>query len=239
MPSRERSTFSGNSGSGVYGTTVGTAAGVWGDLKGPGYAGVLGRTFTQGRGVYGQAWQGSGEGVYGEVVPADSAAAGVHGFTNGTGSGVMGESKSGYGVYGVGHSGAGVWGTSRSTGVWGDLTGPGYAGVLGRTFSAGTHGRGVYGQVWKGKGEGVYGEVVPAGSSAAAVHGNTNGTGPGVLGRSAKGRGMVAFSNVAQLQLIPSTASTHPATGQSGDLFVDKQNRLWFCHGGGAWTRVA
>ena len=233
-------TNSGSTASGVVGTTVGGGAGVWGDMMGTGYAGVLGRTLTAGRGVYGQAWEGTGEGVYGEVIPTDSTAAAVHGVTNGTGPGVMGESKGGgYGVYGIGHQGAGVWGTSAGTGVWGDLTGPGYAGVLGRTYDDKTGGRGVYGQVWKGRGEGVYGEIVPTGNGSAAVHGHTNGSGPGVLGESVQGRGIVASGNVAQLQLKPSNVATHPTNGEAGDLLVDKSIRLWFCQGGGQWTRIA
>jgi hypothetical protein len=43
----------------------------------------------------------------------------------------------------------------------------------------------------------------------------------------------------AQLRLVPSTATTHPASGTLGDLFLDKNTRLWFCKGGSTWKQIA
>ena len=42
----------------------------------------------------------------------------------------------------------------------------------------------------------------------------------------------------AQVNLQPSAAATHPASGQAGDLFVDKNHRLWFCKGA-TWKQLA
>ena len=40
-------------------------------------------------------------------------------------------------------------------------------------------------------------------------------------------------------KLVPSAATVHPASGQMGDLFVDKTGRLWFCKGGTLWKQLA
>jgi hypothetical protein len=41
------------------------------------------------------------------------------------------------------------------------------------------------------------------------------------------------------LRLVPSTATTHPASGAAGDLFLDHSNRLWLCTGGTSWKRFS
>ena len=56
------------------------------------------------------------------------------------------------------------------------------------------------------------------------------------------GRGGQFSGKKAQLRLIPSTATTHPAAGQAGDLFLDKTARLWLCTIAGnpaTWKRVS
>jgi hypothetical protein len=55
----------------------------------------------------------------------------------------------------------------------------------------------------------------------------------------ATGRGAQLSGGAAQLQLMPSTASTHPSGGKLGDLFLDKSGRLWFCKGGTTWKQIA
>lgn len=55
----------------------------------------------------------------------------------------------------------------------------------------------------------------------------------------AKGRGVKIHSDVAHMRLAPSSKSTHPASGQAGDLFVDAAKRLWFCKGGASWHQLA
>jgi hypothetical protein len=79
-----------------------------------------------------------------------------------------------------------------------------------------------------------------------------NRVGPGVLGLSAtavgveghshSGRGASFAGGVAQVQLRPGSLSSHPTSGQAGDLYVDSSARLWFCKKGGAhatWKQVA
>ena len=53
---------------------------------------------------------------------------------------------------------------------------------------------------------------------------------------------MVASGKLAQLQLKPGKTATHPTRGQTGDLYVDRSARLWFCQAGGAtatWVQIA
>jgi len=57
--------------------------------------------------------------------------------------------------------------------------------------------------------------------------------------RERRAGGVVASGNIAQLQLKLSTAAMHPKTGEAGDLFVDKSNRLWLCQGRSQWTKLA
>ena len=90
---------------------------------------------------------------------------------------------------------------------------------------------------------------VHAGQSGPAVQAASYGNGAGVISYSAYGTGIVATAgngrggiftgSVAALQLMPSTAPTHPATGQPGDLFVDAAHRLWYCLGGSGWKQLA
>jgi hypothetical protein len=89
-----------------------------------------------------------------------------------------------------------------------------------------------------GKGHAVTGEINNAGGVGSAVFGTTNGAGAAVQGRSAKGVGAKFEGKVAQIQLVPSTATTHPATGSSGQLFVDSFHRLWYCVAGNHWKQL-
>ncbi len=61
----------------------------------------------------------------------------------------------------------------------------------------------------------------------------------GVRGTSPLGRGGVFRGGAAQVRLQPSTSTSHPASGQKGDLYVDSNARLWFCKGGTTWVRLA
>jgi hypothetical protein len=56
---------------------------------------------------------------------------------------------------------------------------------------------------------------------------------------SAEGRGAVLAGGAAPLRLLPAHEDDHPDTGRAGDLFVDAERRLWFCHGGDDWTQLA
>jgi hypothetical protein len=103
--------------------------------------------------------------------------------------------------------------------------------------------------VGEGDNLGVYGAARADGSGvrgrgAIGVEGvgptGVRGVGEGGPGISATGqRGGVLAGDVAQLRLEPAAAATHPALGETGDLFVDASGRLWFCRGGSDWHQVA
>ena len=76
-------------------------------------------------------------------------------------------------------------------------------------------------------------------SAATAAKGITAGSGPGVEGSSAHGVGGRFEGSTAQVHLVPSAASAHPAVGSPGQLFVDHSNRLWYCNGGTTWKQLA
>lgn len=78
-------------------------------------------------------------------------------------------------------------------------------------------------------------------NSGAGVAGTNTTTGPGVHGTSTHGRGGLFAGGAAQIQLAPA-GSTHPASGQRGDLFADSAGRLWYCKTTGAkatWHQIA
>jgi hypothetical protein len=75
---------------------------------------------------------------------------------------------------------------------------------------------------------------------------NNTGSGFGVVGVGGSlGRGARLSGGAAALQMLPSTASTHPTTGKVGDFFVDSTARLWFCQKassgttGATWKQIA
>jgi len=133
----------------------------------------------------------------------------LNAFTLGTGAGIWGSTEGASGE-------AGVKGTAENAG----------AGVLGQSDSYGTD-------------PGVSGEAVNASGSGDGVRGTADGTGAGVRGISSKGRGGIFKGKKAQLQLVPSSAQTHPPKGRPGDLFVDKSATLWFCKTASTWVQLA
>jgi hypothetical protein len=181
-----------------------------------------------------------GTGVHGETRSASSGSIGVEGVsphgigvsgksTNGTGvSGTGGSSSPGVGVVGTGNTG--VSGTGV-TGVSATGTGPGGVGV-----SAFAPDLGVTATSSDPSGIGVQG--IALGSGGRGVVGSSS-AGTGVQGTSSSGRGGIFTGGPAAIQLTPSTASTHPASGQAGDLFVDAGHNLWFCKGGSIWVKLA
>lgn len=78
-------------------------------------------------------------------------------------------------------------------------------------------------------GAAVVGLISLSTGTSNALDGTTHGSGAGVFGNSAKGRGGVFAGLAAQVRLRPSSMSTHPASGMAGDLFVDSAKRLWLC----------
>ena len=84
--------------------------------------------------------------------------------------------------------------------------------------------------------------VTNAGTGAGVYAANSNATGltDAIIGAGgAKGRGGKFRGGAANINLQPSTASTHPASGSMGDLFADKTGRLWFCKGKTVWKQLA
>ena len=77
--------------------------------------------------------------------------------------------------------------------------------------------------------------------SGAAVKATNAGPGTCVQAISTDGRGGSFSGGPAQIQLMPGTGATHPASGKTGDLYVDKTARLWFCKVGGTkatWVKI-
>jgi hypothetical protein len=162
--------------------------------------------------------------------------AAIRGINNQAGQGVEGHSVSGHGVHGTAGSGMGVYGFSSSgpsiygfhyangNAIWGFTNDPdgGWASVAGSHNGGGP---GVLGENTN-RGHGTWGRAL--GSSGA-----------GVFGESTNGRGGIFQGKKAQIRLNPSTASTHPPGGSTGDFFVDANKRLWFCKGGTNWVQLA
>ena len=90
-----------------------------------------------------------------------------------------------------------------------------------------------------GTGNAIAASVSNPKSNASAAKIATNGTGAALEASSSAGVGAKLAGKTASLQLIPSPAPTHPASGAAGSFFVDQANRLWFCSGGPSWHRLA
>jgi hypothetical protein len=197
--------------------------------------GVEGSGGGSGAGVVGT---GLHNGVIGDAISTeggDIAAAGVLGLTGSTSQfsgGVVGSNSGGHG-YGV--IGFAANGTPRAA-VYGCDQIPAETHLPGSS----------------GAGPGVHGDVRDPANPSPGVLGDTKGDGAGVSGRSEQGVG-AAFSiavdegghaltvqnDMAQLELVPAAnANSHPVSGKAGQLFVDKQARLWFCQGGTSWKRL-
>ncbi len=75
----------------------------------------------------------------------------------------------------------------------------------------------------------------------ATIKAVNSGTNSGIHATS-NGRGGVFGGTLAQIQLSPGSGATHPKGGSRGDLYADKNGRLWFCKKGGTtatWHQVA
>jgi hypothetical protein len=172
----------------------------------------------------------------------------------------------GFGVHGVGVNGAGVVGGTAGSGpgirayvepgasgsalqavtlepnnssptVMALQGGIGH-GVYSHIENAKNESRAVYGRTM-GTGHAVLASVVNAQSPTAALKATTQGSGPGVEAVSGAGVGATFAGKAAQVQLVPSSDSGHPSSGQAGQLFVDRASRLWFCRGGSDWQQLA
>jgi hypothetical protein len=83
--------------------------------------------------------------------------------------------------------------------------------------------------------------VAPASPAKTGVYGYAaqDAGSVGVRGTAPSGRGGIFKGDAAPLKLVASSSVTHPASGQRGDLFVDKSGRLWFCKAGTTWKQLA
>jgi hypothetical protein len=178
-------------------------------------------------GVYGQANQGGSVGVFGKSGPG----IGVQGISSSS-YGVYGQSDTSYAVYGYNDSsGTAILGYGQNgEGVRGHTTSSATPAVIGHSFTDTT---GVVG--FSG---GATEPSIPKKTGVLGVA-NQDAVSVGVRGGSPTGRGGVFSGKLAQLRLAPSTDAAHPASGQRGDLFVDKDGRLWFCKGTTHWKQIA
>jgi hypothetical protein len=172
----------------------------------------------------------------------------------------------GYGVFGTGDGGAGVAGGTRGDGPGvRAYAAPGARGSALQALTLEAHnaeptisshqvgtGHGVYTHIENatnasralyartaGIGHALLGTIVNEQSAAAAARVSTKGSGPGLEALSAKGVGATFQGKTAQVELVPSSDATHPASGTGGQLFVDSSKRLWFCRGGTHWQQLA
>jgi len=184
------------------------------------------------RGLYGEGDGASGVGVEGYAGSDTGATTGVKGqSTSQTGAGVYGQSDSDLAIYGYNtNSGTSILGYGQGgTGVRGHTTGSSAPAIVGHAYGTPTGVAGI-----SGPGDDP---VLPINTGVYGVASRNAGS-AGVRGESTTGRGGVFKGNVAQLRFIPSLATTHPSSGQLGDLFLDKNKRLWFCKGGTSWRQI-
>jgi hypothetical protein len=139
--------------------------------------------------------------------------------------GVLGRSTDTPGVVGLSESSAGVWGES--------LSGPAVQGLSQFT--------GVYGVSVSASGGSGFAGVVGDSDSHAGVAGFSSSASraAGEFTHILNGRGGLFSGNQAQIRLKPGTLSSHPHTGETGDLYVDSKHRLWFCKTGTSWKQLA
>ena len=162
--------------------------------------------------------------------------------------GVAGRSNRFRGVQGISDTGTGVYASSsRSNALTAQISGTnGFNAVY---ATCGNAGNAVFGEasgtgnavlgINRGAGNCVFG-FKPGGVSGDAVVGyGQTASSRGVLGVSTNGRGGAFSGKAAQVQLLASTATTHPSSGARGDLFVDNSGRLWFCKGSTTWRQLA
>jgi hypothetical protein len=186
-----------------------------------------------GHGLVGDATNnnGSGYGVFGR----GGKGAGVAGGTRGDGPGVRAYAEPGAG--GSALEALTLEGHNASPTVSAHQIGTGH-GLYSHIENASNAGRAVYARTI-GVGHAVLGSILNAQSSVAATKTTTQGSGAGLEALSAKGVGGRFEGKTAQVQLVPSSDSSHPSSGAPGQLFVDSGNRLWFCRGGSSWQQLA
>lgn len=237
---------------GWAGNTV--AHGVYGYTDASGGHAVVGLHHSAsgtGAGVAGfsNSTAGDAVGVVGAITSTSPGgfSAGVRGINNSTGGlgiGVWGsQAGSGWGVYATSASGIGVV-ASGSVGVSASgtttgvaATGPTAVSAQGTKFGVDATGTTAVHAIGTSTGASVHGPtgVHGGGTGAAGVGVRGSGSGSG-------GRGGIFNGSAAQLKLNPGSRSTHPVSGQRGDLYADSTGRLWYCKSGGThavWHQIA
>jgi hypothetical protein len=219
---------------------------------------LLGAALTHPAAILGNATAAVNNGVYGNTAHPDGGD-GVVGVNNSKsgGTGVHGIARTdqthAIGVLGENSGGIAVQGNGGTVGVLGSGTTAGVQGITGNTLGTGVLGSGaigVHGLSANGFGvNGTSGTGIGVGGSSNSSIGvlglgktgmRGDGSGSGSVGVRGSGtRGAVFAGNAAQLKLAPGSKSTHPASGQRGDLYADSKGRLWFCKGGASWHQVA
>jgi len=237
-------------GNGVVGRnsnlTAGSGAGVLGVAASAGGVAVRG-TNTLGTAVAGNSGDTTAKAtaVLGTITSTSPGgfSAGVKGqnnSTNGRGIGVWGNHDgAGWGLYGTSSSGIAVNAVcDAGTGV----SAAGGTAVVASGDTLGVVASGGTAVVAEGLGASGIGVNATADSSSPAVLAANASTGSGVRATSQLGRGGIFAGAAAQIKLLPGSRSTHPSTGQRGDLYADSNGRLWFCKAGGTpadWQQIA
>jgi hypothetical protein len=231
---------------------AGSGAGVFGSADGANSVGVNGFN-GQGTAVSGTSHSeaANATAIVGTITAPGSFSAGVRGVSQGIaglGIGVWGShAGSGWGVYGTSVSGIGVnadggSGTGvNATGGTGVQAAGSVTGVIATGSSVAVSATGP--TAVRAVSNSPAGTAVSAagGSIGALIQAANTGSGPGIQGNSATGRGGVFTGAAAQIQLAAATKSTHPASGVRGDLYVDNTGRLWFCKTSGThatWVKI-
>jgi hypothetical protein len=186
---------------------------------------VFGQSFgTTGRGVTGWAYSATGSnfGVYGHSTSSDGT--GVLGVVTASTGGTVGVQGRTASPTGIGVNGSATAPSGTAVGLYGHAVSPDGRALLADGRAEVTGPLRVAGRTTVTRVDAA--RLVARSSSVAAVD-----------ARSTASRGAVLDGKVAPLRLLPRSA--RPSKGSSGDLFVDDQNRLWFCKGGTAWKQLA
>lgn len=237
--SESQTTFTSNTSTPtIEAKNYGSGAGVYGRGD-TGIAGYSSSATGTGSGVYGYSNSTAGYGVYGAGNGVSGIGVSGHGATGVSG---MSMATGGYGMTGLSNNGTGVGG-GGVTGVEGIGE---VAGVSGSSDSgAGVKGHTKYGTAVSGDsdlGTGVYGSSTQGlGVSGRGGIAGVQGQGTiGVQGTGADRGGVFEGGTTgAAVQLVASSAATHPSSGNTGDLFVDASSKLWYCYGGTNWKQLA
>ncbi len=178
-----------------------------------------------------------GTGIAIEAFSASATASTIQAFHSGSGgdpiaAAVYGYTNAGIGVHALAY-GPGVGLRARSNG---QQAGVAIESVSESTLNPDTNATFTH----EGLGHGIYASLNNAVSNSYAIVASTKGSASALLANGlTQARGIKIRSQIAHLWLVPAATASHPASGNAGDLFVDKSKRLWFCKGGASWVLIA